>query len=126
MKLIILIVYLMCISYKPFAQSDQFSITAGFKELVNNTSFIFSFNDKQNEKVFMLMNTKDSVKCFVISEYGAVLNQFAFQKSSARMIPLGGYFSTDKVTVLFAKHTSDQYIYTYSYNFLNSKIDSSI
>ncbi|CAN5726600.1 hypothetical protein BH10BAC2_BH10BAC2_15450 [soil metagenome] len=126
MKLYPLIVLLILLSIRLFSQSNQFSVKANIKATIDNSAYIFSFNDKQNDNACMIMNTRDTVNGYIINNSGTILHQFSFQKAERKMLPVAGYFTDDRITVLYAKHYSDEYIYTYSYFISENKIDSSI
>lgn len=120
------IVLLIFLSIRSSSQSNHFSIKANIKTTIDNSAHIFSFNDKMNNNACMIMNTRDTVNGYIINDSGNILHQFRFQKADRKMLPVAGYFSDDRITVLFAKHYSDEYIYSYSYIISENKIDSSI
>ena len=119
--LILALTYCSC-----FSQTHQVSEKIGFKENLDNTTFLFSFNNKANDKACLLMSGKELVKGFIINDSGKILDTFNFVKSNKKILPIGGYFEDDKVSILFARNTSDENMFSYSYTFSGEKIDSSI
>jgi hypothetical protein len=119
-----LLVLTIIVGYTAIAQSPKTSVNANFKETPDRSTFLFSFNNKQNDKVCLLMISRELVTGFIMNDSGLVLNRFDFPKANKRILPIGGYFEDDKITMLFGRNASDETISKYYYSLSDSKIDS--
>lgn len=116
---------LLTISYSTVAQSYETSKKVGFKEDLDNSTFLFSFNNKHNDKICLLMVSKNMIKGFIINDSGRIINELSVEKANKKILPLAGYFEEKKVSFLFGRDVSDENIYKFSYDFSSANLDTS-